>query len=91
MAAERTELADAGGADPDIVILRPSQSKGGVTQKIVKVLEQGLCRVLYDIWRVCDHCEEEFCQGACLLFDYDLHQVSHQFGGRVTLLEYGWM
>ena len=41
MEAERTELAGAGGADPDIVILRPSQSKGGVTQKIVKVAGAG--------------------------------------------------
>ena len=41
MEAERTELADAGGADPDIVILRPSQSKGGVTQEIVKVAGAG--------------------------------------------------
>ena len=34
---ERRELAQHGGKDPDIVILRPSQSMAGVTQKIVKV------------------------------------------------------
>ena len=38
---ERRELAQQGGKDPDIVILRPSQSMAGVTQKIVKVGVRG--------------------------------------------------
>ena len=38
MEAERMRYADHGGTDPDILIIRPSQSKGGVTQKIVKVI-----------------------------------------------------
>ena len=37
MEVERTKLADQGGGDPDIQVIRPSQSRGGVTQKIVKV------------------------------------------------------
>ena len=38
MEAERIKHADHGGTDPDILIIRPSQSKGGVTQKIVQVI-----------------------------------------------------
>ena len=37
MEVERTKLSDQGGGDPDIQVIRPSQSRGGVTQKIVKV------------------------------------------------------
>ena len=38
METERTKLAESGGGDPDILVIRPSQSRGGVTQKIVKVV-----------------------------------------------------
>ena len=63
----------------------------GSRRRLSRWLEQGLCQVLFYIWQVCDHCEEEFCQGACLLFDYDLHPVSHNFGGSCDPIEYGWM
>ena len=37
---ERKELVKNGGKDPDIVIKKPSQSLGGVTQKIIKVSDK---------------------------------------------------
>ena len=46
--------------DPCIVLLPPSASKGGVSEKMV---------------RVCEECKEEFCLGTCIIFQYDSYQV----------------
>ncbi len=34
------ELESKGGRDPDIVVKNPSESKGGVAQKYIKVCEE---------------------------------------------------
>ena len=46
--------------DPYIVLLPPSASKGGVSEKLV---------------RVCEECKEEFCSGSCIIFQYDSYQA----------------
>ena len=56
---EAKELASKGGVDPYIVLLPPSASKGGVSEKLV---------------RVCEECKEEFCSGTCIIFQYDSYQ-----------------
>ena len=38
----------------------PSASKGGVSEKLIKV---------------CEECREEFCSGTCIIFQYDSYQV----------------
>ena len=58
---EAKELASKAGVDPYIVLLPPSASKGGVSEKLV---------------RVCEECKEEFCSGTCIIFQYDSYQVS---------------
>jgi hypothetical protein len=37
---EFLELESKGGRDPDIVVKNPSESKGGVAQKYIKVCEE---------------------------------------------------
>ena len=58
---EAKELASKAGVDPYIVLLPPSASKGGVSEKLV---------------RVCEECKEEFCSGTCIIFQYDSYQVT---------------
>ena len=58
---EAKELASKAGVDPYIVLLPPSASKGGVSEKLV---------------RVCEECKEEFCSGSCIIFQYDSYQVT---------------
>ena len=58
---EARELASKAGVDPYIVLLPPSASKGGVSEKLV---------------RVCEECREEFCTGTCIIFQYDSYQVT---------------
>ena len=58
---EARELASKAGVDPYIVLLPPSASKGGVSEKLV---------------RVCEECKEEFCTGTCIIFQYDSYQVT---------------
>lgn len=55
---EEKERLLRGVDDPDIVVKRPAENPGGMTVTIFKV---------------CEACSEEFCHGACVLFDY-----SHQ-------------
>lgn len=55
---EEKERLFRGVNDPDILVKRPAESPGGMTVTIFKV---------------CEVCSEEFCHGACALFDY-----SHQ-------------
>ena len=57
---ESRELAGKGGVDPYIVVMPPSASKGGVSEKLIKV---------------CEECREEFCSGTCIIFQYDSYQV----------------
>ena len=47
--------------DPYIVLQPGSASRGGVSEKLV---------------RVCEECREEFCSGNCIIFQYDSYQVS---------------
>ena len=58
---EAKELAAKGGVDPYIVLMPASASRGGVSEKLV---------------RVCEECREEFCSGNCIIFQYDSYQVS---------------
>ena len=53
-------MAAKGGVDPYIVIMPPSASKGGVSEKLIKV---------------CEECKEEFCGGSCIIFQYDSYQA----------------
>ena len=57
---ESKELASKGGVDPYVVVMPPSASKGGVSEKLIKV---------------CEECREEFCSGTCIIFQYDSYQV----------------
>ena len=57
---ESKELAAKGGVDPYVVVMPPSASKGGVSEKLIKV---------------CEECREEFCCGTCIIFQYDSYQV----------------
>ena len=57
---EAKELAAKGGVDPYIVLQPASASRGGVSEKLV---------------RVCEECREEFCSGNCIIFQYDSYQV----------------
>ena len=59
---ENKELLSKAGVDPYIVLLPPSASKGGVSEKLV---------------RVCEECKEEFCSGTCIIFQYDSYQVNY--------------
>ena len=61
---EARELAGRAGVDPYIVLLPPSASKGGVSEKLV---------------RVCEECKEEFCTGTCIIFQYDSYQVTEKY------------
>ena len=72
-----------GGKDPFIVVKNPSASKGGVSEKLVKV-KQGEEMVLSyrPVVQVCEECREEFCSGSCIIFQYD----SYQAGGQVELV-----
>ena len=58
---EAKELAAKGGVDPYIMLMPASASRGGVSEKLV---------------RVCEECREEFCSGNCIIFQYDSYQVS---------------
>ena len=80
---ETKELASKGGVDPYIVLMPPSASKGGVSEKLVKV-KQGEEMVLSyrPVVQVCEECREEFCSGSCIIFQYD----SYQAGGQVELV-----
>lgn len=60
---EAKEMAAKGGVDPYIVIMPPSASKGGVSEKLIKV---------------CEECKEEFCGGSCIIFQYDSYQAKIQ-------------
>ena len=60
---EAKELAAKGGVDPYIVLMPASASRGGVSEKLV---------------RVCEECREEFCSGNCIIFQYDSYQVPSQ-------------
>ena len=82
---ETKELASKGGVDPYIVLMPPSASKGGVSEKLVKVKQkQGGEMVLScrPVLQVCEECREEFCSGSCIIFQYD----SYQAGGQVELV-----
>ena len=57
---ESKELVGKGGVDPYVVVMPPSASKGGVSEKLIKV---------------CEECREEFCSGTCIIFQYDSYQV----------------
>ena len=70
---EAKELASKGGVDPYIVLLPPSASKGGVSEKLV---------------RVCEECKEEFCSGTCIIFQYDSYQVQLTALGSVTIFPF---
>ena len=61
---EAKELAAKGGVDPYILLMPASASRGGVSEKLV---------------RVCEECREEFCSGNCIIFQYDSYQVPSQF------------
>merc|ERR1711879_166606 len=52
-------LAATGGRDPDFTYKQPSENKGGVAETFI---------------RNCENCLEDFCVGACRLFDYEDHQ-----------------
>ena len=75
---EKKEVVKNGGKDPDIAVTRPSASLGGVTQKIIKVSSTvpiwSRGHENYN-WKVCDDCGEDFCYGACMMFDYESHVV----------------
>ena len=77
--AERVE-EEAKGADPDLVTRKPSETRGGVMEKL---------------FRICGDCGEEFCHGAnCSKFDYEQHKESqstistkiyhHHFRGSIS-------
>ena len=56
---ERLEGQEARGVDPDLVTRKPSETRGGVMEKLIKI---------------CEECGVEFCHGNCSKFDYDLHK-----------------
>ena len=56
---ERVEDEDARGVDTGLVIRKPSETRGGVLEKLIKI---------------CEECGVEFCHGNCSKFDYDLHK-----------------
>ena len=54
------EEEEAKGADPDLVTRKPSETRGGVMEKLFKI---------------CGECGEEFCHGGnCSKFDYEQHK-----------------
>ena len=57
--AERVEEEETKGADPDLVTRKPSETRGGVMEKLFKI---------------CGECGEEFCHGNCSKFDYEQHK-----------------
>ena len=61
--AERVEEEEAKGSDPDLVTRKPSETRGGVMEKLFKI---------------CGECGEEFCHGGyCAKFDYEQHKELH--------------
>ena len=58
--AERVEEEEAKGVDPDLVTRKPSETRGGVMEKLFKI---------------CGECGEEFCHGNCSKFDYEQHKA----------------
>ena len=123
-----------GTSDPDIIVKRPAESRGGMTVTIFKVGTMDWSRIINSfiisrinaslstlcdyqymianvclacsvrvyicnfslfrlfschdwiimLWssKVCEACSEEFCHGACVLFDYS-HQVSFDYSHQV--------
>ena len=53
------EEEEAKGVDPDLVTKKPSETRGGVMEKLFKI---------------CGECGEEFCHGNCSKFDYEQHK-----------------
>ena len=53
------EEEEAKGVDPDLVTRKPSETRGGVMEKLFKI---------------CGECGEEFCHGNCSKFDYEQHK-----------------
>ena len=57
---ERVEGEETRGVDPDLVTRKPSETRGGVMEKLIKICEE--CGV------------DMSCHGNCSKFDYDLHK-----------------
>ena len=75
---EGRALAAKGGVDDSFIILPPSASKGGVSEKMIKVVCHYLFLIQSSSVKICEECKEEFCSGTCIIFQYDSYQVSNR-------------